>query len=230
MSKHGKKYSKAREALSGRGTLSLSAALEQVKGLAFASFDESVDVDINLGVDASRGDQNVRGSVMLPHSRGEQPIVIVFAKGDYVDRAQAAGADHVGLDELIEKIQGGWCEFDYAVATPDVMASVGKVARVLGPKGLLPNKKLGTVTFDIESIVADLKKGRAFFKNDKGGSVHFAIGKLSFSASNLEENFRAFTKALLAAKPASSKGKYVRKVTVTSTMGVGVSVSPEEIL
>lgn len=230
MAKMNKKYKKARQSLENGRSFSIQDALEQVKKLAYAQFDESVDLDINLGIDASKGDQGVRGSVTLPHSSGAEVRIIVFAAGEHYDKARSAGADFVGVEDLVEKIKGGWMDFDYAVATPDVMGKVGVLAKLLGPRGLLPNKKLGTVTFDVESIVADLKKGRAFFKNDKHGLVHFSIGKVSLDVAQLQDNVIAFVKALSAAKPASSKGRFIKKVTLSSTMGVGVSVNTDELI
>ena len=229
MAKHGKKYTKAREDIA-TNELTVKEALKKVKEVGFANFDESVDVAVNLGIDPSKGEQTVRGSVMLPHGRGKVPRIIVFAKGDHALQGEKAGADLVGAEDLIEKIKGGWMEFDYAVATPDLMGSVGKLAKILGPKGLLPNKKLGTVTFDVGSIVAELKKGRAFFKNDKQGIVHFSFGKKSFEADALYDNFAAFLRALQGAKPPTSKGKYIKKVNISSTMGPGIFVSPEDLL
>jgi len=228
MSKHGKKFKKAHEQLDKSVVHSVSDALKKVKDLAYASFDESVDVDVNLGIDPTKGEQAVRGSVILPHSSGKRVKVVVFAKGDHAEAAQKAGADVVGGQDLVEKISSGWMDFDFAVATPDMMGLVGKLAKLLGPRGLLPNQKLGTVTFDVDKVVAELKKGRSFFKNDKAGLVHFSIGKVSFDAQKLQDNLHAFVKALSAAKPATAKGKFLRKVTLSSTMGVGVSVNPEE--
>lgn len=230
MSNHGKKYKKAAEGVVKGEIRPLEAALAQIKENAFAKFDESVDTSVNLGIDASKGDQVVRGSVTLPHGRGKKVRVIVFAKGDYADQAQAAGADHVGADDLVKKINDGWMDFDFAVATPDMMGVVGKLAKLLGPRGLLPNKKLGTVTFDVKDIVTSLKKGRVFFKNDKQGIVHFSFGKASFDTDKLTENLSAFVRALIAAKPAASKGKFLKKMTISSTMGVGISVSPDEVV
>lgn len=226
----GKKHSKALESVVKGQTRPVADALAKVKELSHVTFDESVDVSVNLGIDPSKGDQVVRGAVTLPHGRGKKVVVIVFAKGDYVDQAKTAGADHVGLEDLIEKINKGWLKFDFAVATPDVMGQVGKLAKVLGPRGLLPNKKVGTVTFDVASVVAELKKGKMFFRNDKQGLVHFAFGRVSFEKQALLENLKAFVKALVAAKPASSKGVYLKKMTVSSTMGVGLSVNPEDVL
>lgn len=230
MAKHGKKYTKALEQIKRNEVVPVDQALTKIKELAFAKFDESVDVHVNLGIDTSKGEQAVRGSLVLPFSKGKKVRVLVFAKGDHALQAQKAGADFVGTDDLVDKITGGWMDFDYAVATPDLMGMVGKVAKILGPRGLLPNKKLGTVTFDVADVVQDLKKGRQFFKNDKSGLVHFTIGKVSFEANKLHENLSTFVKALMAAKPASSKGKFLKKMTITSTMGVGLAVNPDDVL
>lgn len=230
MSKHGKKYEKAQQNTPVHEAMSLKEALEKLKQVAYAKFDESVDVDVNLGIDASKGDQAVRGSVVMPHGRGKKIRVIVFAKGDYAEQAEKAGADVVGADDLVQKITDGWMEFDYAVATPDLMGMVGKLAKQLGPRGLLPNKKLGTVTFDVADIVEELKKGRSFFKNDKSGLVHFTVGKVSFDANQLTDNVSAFMKALVASKPSASKGKFIKKISISSTMGPGITVSPEDVL
>lgn len=229
MAKHGKKY-QAAISKKPTGGLSADVALQKVKDLSFVKFDESVDVAINLGIDATKGEQTVRGSVVLPHSKGKEKIVIVFAKGEYADAAKKAGADFVGMEDLIEKVQSGWLDFDYAVATPDVMGAVGVLARVLGPRGLLPNKKVGTVTFDVESIITDLKKGRAFFRNDKQGIVHFSIGKVSFDVKRLQENLDALVKAVVASKPTSAKGKYLKKISLSSTMGIGISINSDEFV
>lgn len=225
MFNHGKKYRKASESVSKEQSFSSQEALKKVKELAYAKFDESVDLNVNLGIDASKGDQVVRGSLILPHSVGKAVRVIAFAKGDYADSAQKSGADFVGAEDLVAKIESGWMEFDYAVATPDLMGLVGKVAKILGPKGLLPNKKNGTVAFDLSPVISDLKKGQQFFKNDKSGLVHFSIGKVSFDVAKLQDNFVAFIKTLQSSKPASSKGKFIRKLVVSSTMGVGIRVN-----
>lgn len=230
MAKHGKKYIKSKQLVENLANLSVKDALAKVKSTVYTKFDESVDAAVNLGIDASKGDQGVRGSVVLPHGKGKVPRVIVFAKGDQAEQGEKAGADVVGSDDLIEKIEGGWMDFDYAVATPDLMGAVGKLAKLLGPRGLLPNKKLGTVTFDVGTVVNELKKGRAFFKNDKQGIVHFSFGKTSFDADKLQDNFNAFIKAVISAKPASSKGKFIRKLSVSSTMGPGISINPEDVL
>jgi large subunit ribosomal protein L1 len=231
MIEHGKKYRKAKDVLKASlqkvKALPSKDALKKVKDLAFVKFDESVDVSVNLGIDASKGEQVVRGSVVLPHGTGKKVRVLVFAEGVKADEARAAGADYVGFDDLVEKISGGWIDFEYTVSTPELMPRLGKLAKVLGPKGLLPNKKLGTVSEDVASVVKELKKGKSFFKNDKYGLVHFGIGKVSFDADKLHENFSEFMKVLGSSKPSSSKGKFIRKITVSSTMGVGVGVDIE---
>ncbi len=228
MTKRSKKYEKARTALGEKQVFSIQEGVAKMKDLAFARFDESVDVHVNLGIDPEKGDQVVRGSVLLPHGIGKAVKVLVFAKGDQVADAQKAGADYVGAEDLVEKIEGGWLDFDYAVATPDMMGLVGKVARILGPRGLLPNKKTGTVTFEVKPIITDLKRGRLFFKNDKSGLVHFRFGKVSFSVEQLVENLQFFLKALSVTKPAAAKGKFFKKVVIASTMGVGISLSVGE--
>jgi large subunit ribosomal protein L1 len=233
MNKHGKKYSGARkklDELQKKNIFSLQEGLAKVKELAYARFDETVTASINLGIDPQKGEQVVRGSVVLPHGTGKKVTIIAFAKGDYADAAQKAGADFVGAEDLIEKIEGGWLDFNYAIATPDLMGLVGKVAKVLGPRGLLPNKKSGTVTFEVANVVKDLKGGRLFFRNDKSGLVHFSFGKVSFPVEKLYENLQAFIKALAATKPAAAKGTFIKKMTISSTMGVGLQVNPEESL
>jgi len=229
MAKRGKKY-RAAVIKSPHGDLSLDAALQKVKELAYAKFDESIDVAINLGIDPAKGEQTVRGSVVLPYSKGKEKTVIVFAKGDYAEEAKKAGADFVGTDDLVKKINDGWLDFDYAVATPDEMAIIGSLARVLGPRGLLPNKKTGTVTYDVETIIKDLKRGRTFFRNDKQGIVHFSIGNVSSDTQNLHENMKALVKAVVASKPATAKGKYLKKITLSSTMGIGIPTNADEIV
>lgn len=228
MSKHGKKYLQASKGVVKGQAVPIDKALAEVKGVAYARFDESVDLNINLGIDAAKGDQSVRGSVVLPHGSGKKTRVIVFAKDKYAEEAHAAGADAVGTTDLIEKINGGWLDFEYALATPDLMGAVGGLAKILGPRGLLPNKKNGTVTFDIGATVADLKKGRAFFKNDRAGLVHFTIGKRSFDAKQLADNYNAFMKALVTARPSGARGRFVQKVTVASTMGPGFLIEVED--
>lgn len=231
MATHGKKYEKARElAKEVNAPLGIKEALIKVKELAFAKFDESVDVDVNLGIDPSRPEQAVKGSVVLPNGTGKSIKILVFAKGDHADKALKAGADYVGNTELADKISGGWIDFDYVIATPDMMGLVGKLAKILGPRGLLPNVKTGTVTFDLENIIKELKKGKIFFKNNKSGQVNISIGKVSFDADKLYDNFIAFAKALLASKPASAKGHFIKKMTISSTMGSGFTISLDEVL
>ena len=230
MAKRGNKYISARGQIEKSELFATEKALEKVKELAFAKFDESTDVDVVVGIDPTKGEQVVRGSVVLPHGRGKAIKVLVFAKGDYADQATVAGADYVGGQELVDKIAGGWMDFSYAVATPDMMGMVGKLAKILGPRGLLPNKKTGTVTFDVADVVKELKKGKAFYKNDKSGLVHFSFGKVSFGVEKLKENLVAFVRALMASKPATSKGKFLKKMTISSTMGVGIPVNPDEFL
>ncbi len=230
MSKLGKNHRLAQEKMSQLEASSTQSALAAIVKNAYAKFDESVDVDMVLGIDPTKGEQAVRGSVLLPNGIGKKVRVLVFAKGEQEDVARSAGADFVGAEDLVEKILGGWLDFDAAVATPDLMALVGKVAKILGPRGLLPNKKVGTVTSDISGIVNDLKKGRVTFKNDKGGVLHAPCGRVSFGEDKLLENFSALIKAVQNCKPATSKGKFIRKVTLSSTMGVGVSVNPDELL
>lgn len=229
MKKYGKKHRQAMEIVSKASVNSWKDALDLVVKTATAKFDESVDAHIILGVDASKSEQTVRGSVLLPNGTGKKVRVLVFAKGEHEDQAKKAGADFVGLDDIIEKILGGWMEFDVAVATPDVMGQVGRVAKVLGPRGLLPNKKIGTVTFDIAGIVSDLKQGRVSFRNDKGGVVHAPFGRISQGTGKLIENLNALVKAVSLSRPATAKGKFVKKITVSSTMGVGLTLSADNV-
>lgn len=229
MAKIGKKHKKALETVASLPRTSWKNGVEAVLKVAHANFDESVDLSVILGIDASKGDQVVRGSVLLPHGRGKQVRVVAFAKGDYEAAAKKAGADFVGAEDLVEKINEGWMDFDAAVATPDLMDLVGKVARLLGPRGLLPNKKVGTVTFDIASIVSDLKKGRVSYRNDKAGVVHAPFGKASFGSEKLVDNLLAFMRTLRGSKPPTSKGKFIRKLTISSTMGPCVELNPDEM-
>jgi len=233
MIERGKKYMQAKkklqEFLNKSTTLSAKDALQRIKELAYMKTDESVDVSVNLGIDASKGEQVVRGSVVLPHGTGKKVRILVFAEGVKADEARAAGADFVGFDDLIEKIITGWVGFEYAVSTPELMPKLGKLAKVLGPKGLLPNKKLGTVSDDVASVVHELKKGKSFFKNDKYGLIHFVIGKVSFGSDKLYDNFLEFLKVLSSSKPSSSKGKFIRKITVSSTMSPGIQIDVDNI-
>lgn len=204
-------------------------AMQLVKATAKAKFDETVDAAVNLGVDPRHADQMVRGAVVLPHGTGKTVRVLVFARGEKEKEARDAGADFVGGDDLATKILGGWLDFDAAVATPDMMGVVGKLGRVLGPRGLMPNPKVGTVTFDVGTAVREMKAGRVEFRVEKAGIVHAGIGKVSFSAEQLSENLTALLDTLMRAKPAAAKGTYMKKVTVSSTMGPGVKVDASSI-
>jgi large subunit ribosomal protein L1 len=204
-------------------------AISLVKGNATAKFDETIEVALNLGVDPRHADQMVRGVVNLPKGSGKTVRVAVFAKGAKADEAKSAGADVVGAEDLMETVQGGTIDFDRVIATPDMMGVVGRLGKVLGPKGLMPNPKLGTVTMDVARAVTDAKGGQVEFRVEKAGIVHAGIGKASFSEADLSENFRAFMDAIVKARPSGAKGKFVKKVSVSSTMGPGVKVDLEEI-
>ena len=217
----GKKW-KAAKALVGDKLYGLQEAIELVKRTAYAKFDETVEMALRLGVDPKRSDQMVRGSVVLPHGTGVKVRILVFAKGDKEKEARDAGAEIVGGDDLVEKVKGGWLEFDKAIATPDMMGNVGKLGKVLGPRGLMPNPKTGTVTFEVAKAISDIRKGRVEFKIEKAGIVHVRIGKVSFEANKLRENGAMLLDSVMKAKPASSKGRYLKSVTVTSTMGPGI--------
>ncbi|MCA9602987.1 MAG: 50S ribosomal protein L1 [Polyangiales bacterium] len=222
--KLGKKRKKALEQVAPGKRYDLKDACFLVKDVAFAKFDETVDLAVRLGVDPKHADQMVRGAVVLPHGVGKVARVLVFAKGEKAQEATAAGADFVGADDLVEKVNGGWFEFDTVIATPDMMGQVGKLGRVLGPRGLMPNPKVGTVTFDVTKAVSDAKAGKVEFRVEKAGIVHVPVGKVSFSGEKLAENAQAMIDALLKAKPSSAKGTYMRSVTLSSTMGPGVRV------
>ncbi len=200
----------------------LQEASELVKQAAYAKFDETVELAIRLGVDPKRADQMVRGTTVLPHGTGKKVRILVFAKGEKEQEARQAGADFVGADDLLEKIKEGWLGFDQAVSTPDLMASVGKLGKVLGPRGLMPNPKTGTVTFDVGKAIREIRKGRVEYKVDKAGNVHVPIGKVSFAVSQITENAQAVFTSVIKAKPSSSKGKYLKGATMSSTMGPGV--------
>jgi len=202
------------------------AAVQLVKKLARAKFDESIDVAVRLGVDVRHSDQVVRGAVVLPHGTGKNPRVAVFAKGDKAKEAEEAGADVVGAEDLVEKVQGGWLQFDTAVATPDMMALVGRLGKLLGPRGLMPNPRTGTVTFDVASAVREIKAGKVEFRTEKAGIVHATIGRVSFSDEALVENLAVLLDALVKAKPQASKGQYLKSVSLSSTMGPGVKLNP----
>lgn len=222
----GKKFQEASKKIDKLKTYSLEEAITMVKGKSYTKFDETVDLAVSLGVDPRKSDQMVRGSVSLPHGTGKTVRVLVFAKGEKEQEAKEAGADIYGSDDLIEKIKGGWLEFDKAVATPDMMGSVGKIGKILGPRGLMPNPKLGTVTFEVAKAVKDLKAGKVDYRTEKAGIVHVSVGKVSFSEEALQENTQTVVKVLLKAKPSSSKGRYLKKLSISSTMGPGIRVDP----
>ena len=226
MAKKGKKYLEMKKAIDRNKLYDPKEAIELLKKISRANFDQTVEVAVRLGVDPRHADQQVRGTVILPHGTGKTKRVLVFAKGEKAKEAQEAGADYVGAEELIEDIQKGWLEFDVAVATPDMMGAVGKLGRILGPKGLMPNPKAGTVTPEPGKAVQEIKAGKVEFRVDKAGIVHSAIGKLSFPAENLLENFYMLMDALQKAKPASAKGVYMRSVVLSSTFSPGIKISP----
>ena len=224
--KRGKKYVEAAKLVDRTVQYDPAEAIDLVKKTAVAKFDETIEAHIRLGVDGRHADQQVRGAVVLPHGTGKKVRVLVFAKGDQVAEAEAAGADYVGGEELIPKIQNeGWFEFDVVVATPDMMGVVGRLGRVLGPKGLMPNPKAGTVTMDVTKAVNDIKAGKIEYRLDKANIIHCPVGKASFTAEQLNDNFNTLMDAIVKAKPASAKGQYMKSVTITSTMGPGVKVS-----
>ncbi|MBF8270959.1 MAG: 50S ribosomal protein L1 [Magnetococcales bacterium] len=224
MAKRGKRMRAIREQVVRTDSYPLPAAVELLKKVSTVKFDETVDIAVNLTVDPRHAEQMVRGTVALPHGTGKTVRVLVFAKGEKAKEATAAGADHVGAEELVDKIQGGWLEFDRVVACPDVMGVVGRLGRVLGPRGLMPNPKLGTVTFDVTKIVGDIKAGQVAFRVEKAGIIHAGIGKVSFDAVKLEENAKALVDQLRKLRPASAKGSYMKRVTLSSTMGPGIQV------
>lgn len=229
MGKQGKKYVASAKKLDAVTNYSLRDSVTKVKETAYAKFDESVDLAVNLGVDPKHADQMVRGTVILPHGTGKTVRVVVFAKGEKDKEARDAGADVVGAEDLVEKIAAGWTDFDKAVATPDIMGLVGKLGKVLGPRGLMPNPKVGTVTFDVGRAVQEIKSGKVEYRVDKAGIVHVPVGKVSFDAQKLYENTASVLESIVKAKPSSSKGKYVKAVNISSTMGPGVKVDAQEV-
>ena len=225
MAKHGKKYQDAAKLLEAGKLYSVAEAMDLVKKTATAKFDETIELHVRLGVDPKYADQQVRGAMVLPHGTGKAKKVLVFAKGEKVKEAEEAGADYVGSDEIVTKIQGGWFDFDVAVATPDMMGTVGRLGKVLGPRGLMPNPKLGTVTMDLKKAVSEIKAGQVEYRTDKAGNVHVPIGKASFDAEKLRENYQAIIDTLIRVKPAAAKGQYIRSITVVATMGPAVPVA-----
>ncbi len=224
MKKRGKKYQEASKIVDRNKTYEIGEAVSVLKETAKAKFDETVEIAFRLGVDPKKADENIRGAVVLPHGTGKTQRVLVFAKGEKAKEAEAAGADYIGDADIIAKINSGWFDFDVIVATPDMMAEVGKLGRILGPKGLMPNPKTGTVTFEVEKAVNDIKAGKVEYRVDKASNLHVPIGKVSFDDAKLIENFKTIVETIIKVKPQSSKGTYVRNVAITSTMGPGIKV------
>ena len=226
MPKHGKKYLEAAKKVDPNKLYSIEEAMKLVKETSYANFDASVEVAYNLSVDPKQADQQIRGSLVLPNGTGKTQKVIVFAEGPQAEQAKAAGADEVGSDELVEKVQNGYLDFDVVVATPMMMAKVGRLGRILGPKGLMPNPKTGTVTMDIEKAVKNVKAGQVEYRVDRQAAIHAAIGKVSFTEDQLVENFDALRDVILRARPASAKGQYIKSVAVSATFGPGIKLDP----
>jgi len=229
MAKKGKKYIEALKLVDRSKAYPIDEAIELVKKTDYAKFDATVEAAFRLGVDPKKADQQIRGAVVLPNGTGKTQRVLVFAKGEKAKEAEAAGADYVGDAEYINKINQGWFEFDVVVATPDMMGEVGKLGRTLGPKGLMPNPKTGTVTFDVEKAVNEIKAGKVEYRLDKAGIIHVPIGKVSFDSEKLAENFNTIYETIVKAKPAAAKGTYMKNVSVTSTMGPGIKVDPTTV-
>ncbi|HHV46334.1 MAG TPA: 50S ribosomal protein L1 [Tissierellia bacterium] len=231
MRKRGKKYQESIKLVDRTNLYNPKEALELVEKTAKANFDETVQLSVRLGVDPRHADQQVRGAVVLPNGTGKTRRVLVFAKGDKAKEAESAGADYVGAEELVQKIQNeGWLDFDVVVATPDMMGVVGRLGRILGPKGLMPNPKSGTVTFEVEKAVKEIKAGKVEYRVDKAGIINVPIGKVSFGIDKLIENFNTIMEAIIKAKPAAAKGKYLRNVVVSSTMGPGIKINPQQLV
>ena len=223
--KRSRRYRGLTEKVDSQNLYSPSETIKLIKENANAKFDETVEVHFSLGVDARKADQQIRGTIVLPHGTGKQVRVAVFAQGEKVKEAEEAGADFVGAADLVEKVKGGWTDFDVAVATPDIMSSVGKLGKILGAKGLMPNPKSGTVTFDVGKAVKDIKAGKIEYRLDKAGNLHLIIGKASFSEKDLIENYITLLEEIVRAKPAAAKGRYIKGITITSTMGPGIKVA-----
>ena len=229
MSTRGRKYAEAKKKVDRTKRYDLDGGIQLLKETGQAKFDESVDMAIRLGVNPKHSDQMVRGTVALPHGVGKSVRVLVFAKGEKEKEAKDAGADFVGAEDLVEKITAGWTDFDKAIATPDMMGTVGKLGKILGPRGLMPNPKVGTVTFDVARAVKELKAGRVEFKVDKTGIVHTTVGKVSFPAEKLKDNVMALMDVIQRAKPASSKGTYMKSIAISTTMGPGIKLDPNDL-
>ena len=224
--KRGKKYQDALKKVDSKKEYAVKDAVQLVKDIAYANFDSTIEVAFNLNVDTKQADQQLRGAVVLPNGTGKDQTVIVFANGENAKAAQEAGADFVGDDDLVEKIQDGWLDFDVAIATPDMMPKVGRLGRVLGPKGLMPNPKTGTVTMDIEKAVKNVKAGQVEYRVDRQAAIHTPIGKVSFTEDQLVENFDALRDVILRARPASAKGQYIKSVAISATFGPGIKLDP----
>ncbi len=222
MKKHGKKYRAAEEKIEAGRKYTLEDAVAKVKEVAFAKFDETVELTMWLGVDPRKADQLVRGTIVLPHGLGRSKTVLVIAQGDKIKEAEEAGADFVGGEDMVEKIRGGWLDYDAVIATPDMMRSVGGLGKILGPRGLMPNPKTGTVTFDVRNAVLETRAGKVEYRVDKTGVIHTPVGKVSFDAEKLNDNARMLIDAVVKAKPSTAKGRYVKKVNLAATMGPGV--------
>ncbi len=231
MAKRGKKYQESFKLVDRTHLYDVVEAIELVQKTAKANFDETVELAVRLGVDPRHADQQVRGAIVLPHGTGRTRTVLVFAKGEKAKEAEEAGADYVGGEELVEKIQKeNWLDFDVVVATPDMMGVVGKIGRILGPKGLMPNPKSGTVTFDVGKAVREIKAGKVEYRVDKSSIIHVPIGKVSFGTDKLRENFAVIMEEIIKARPASTKGKYLKSITLSSTMGPGIKVNPQQLV
>jgi len=226
MRKRGKKQTEAASKVDRGRRYSLDEACSLVKAAGFAKFDETVDLAVRLGVNPKHADQMVRGALVLPHGVGKSVRVLVFARGEKLAEAEQAGADFVGGEDLVAKVTGGWLDFDTVIATPDMMGQVGKLGRVLGPRGLMPNPKVGTVTFDVKKAVTEAKAGKVEFRVEKAGIVHVPVGKKSFDPTKLQDNVKALMAALVKAKPSTAKGQYLRSITLSSTMGPGIKIDP----
>lgn len=230
MAKRGKKYQEALKLIDQEKNYTLLEAVELVKKVAPAKFDETVELAVRLGVDPKKADQQVRGAVVLPYGTGKTKRVLVFAKGEKAKEAEQAGADYVGDEDLINKVSQGWFDFDVVVATPDMMGQVGKLGRILGPRGLMPNPKTGTVTFDVAKAIEEIKAGKIEYRVDKAGIIHVPVGKVSFESDKLVENVKTVVEALIKAKPAAAKGTYLRSVALSSTMGPGIRVATAQFV
>ncbi len=230
MAKHGKKYREVAKKVDAKTRYGIDDACRLVKETKTAKFDESIDIAVNLGVDPRQAEQNIRGAVVLPHGTGKTVRVAVFAKGPKAKEAEEAGADIVGAEDLAERVEKGFLDFDKVIASPDMMSVVGKLGKVLGPRGLMPNPKVGTVTVDVAKAVRDVKGGKIEFKVDKTGTVHAPVGRISFSVENLQENLKSFLYAIARARPATVKGQYIKKAVLSSTMGPGLKIDVNQVL